>query len=96
LKKKLIFKNETRFHFFSYFPISVSQIPTDFQVYQSISAVSNRQLVRLRSELTGKYFSDNSYAYIRLNPQSFLLRCKKGDALEQDRILTEKGVFDFE
>ncbi len=44
-------------------------------------------------ELTGKYFSDASYTYFGSpNGKIFKITCSKGDILEYDRTLDQKGV----
>lgn len=47
-------------------------------------------------ELTGKYFSDESYTYRSANRQVYILNCSKGDVLDRDRTLNEAGVFSFD
>jgi len=44
-------------------------------------------------ELTGSYFSDDSYSYSKIVGDYYLLRCAGGDVLDHDRTLDQDGNF---
>jgi len=44
-------------------------------------------------ELSGSYFSDNSYTYSKIGNDWYQLRCAGGDVLDYDRTLDQNGNF---